>query len=65
MQLNTRDEYRGRVMSAYTLVFSGSTPLGNLYAGVISDRFGPRWGFAACGIVTAVLVLFFFIYRRK
>ncbi|MCX7773304.1 MAG: MFS transporter, partial [Clostridia bacterium] len=32
IQLRTRDEYRGRVMSVYTLVFGGSTPIGNLYA---------------------------------
>jgi MFS family permease len=65
MQLNTRDEYRGRVMSIYTLVFSGLTPVGNLYAGGITDRFGPRVGFAACGIITILLYFLMFVWRKK
>jgi MFS family permease len=55
MQLGTRDEYRGRVMSIYTLVFSGSTPIGNLYAGFITDHFGPRIGFITCGMIVILL----------
>jgi MFS family permease len=65
MQLNTRDEYRGRVMSIYTLVFGGLTPVGNLYAGGITDRFGPRVGFAACGIITILLYSLLFVRRKK
>lgn len=57
MQLNTDDAYRGRVMGAYTLVFTGSTPLGNFYAGIITDRFGAGWGFAACGAAVLILIL--------
>ncbi|HYH02209.1 MAG TPA: MFS transporter [Bacillota bacterium] len=64
MQLNTADEYRGRVMSIYTLVFSGSTPIGNLYAGVITDRLGPRAGFLACGMIIIFLCLLVFIWRK-
>jgi MFS family permease len=63
MQLNTRDEYRGRVMSVYSLVFGGSTPIGNLYAGFISEHFGPRVGFAACGLV--IILLFFLLNISK
>lgn len=67
MQLNTKDEYRGRVMSVYTLVFGGSTPLGNLYAGAITHRFGPRMGFIACGaiIIPLFAVLYLFTKRQK
>ncbi|MCX7709380.1 MAG: MFS transporter [Clostridia bacterium] len=67
MQLNTKDEYRGRVMSIYTLVFAGSTPLGNLFAGTITDRFGARAGFAACGAIIIILysVLFLHTVRKK
>lgn len=57
VQLNTSNEYRGRVMSVYTLVFAGSTPIGNLYAGIFSDRFSARTGFAACGIAIIVLMI--------
>jgi MFS family permease len=65
MQLNTTDEYRGRVMSVYSLVFGGSTPLGNLYAGYITDRFGPRVGFAACGLIVALPILCIYAFWRK
>lgn len=57
MQLNSKDEFRGRVMSAYTLVFGGTTPIGNLFAGTIANQFGAKSGFIASGIVVLVLVL--------
>lgn len=65
MQLNTKDEYRGRVMSIYTLVFSGSTPIGNLYAGLITDRFNPRIGFIACGLIIVLLNCLLLFYYQK
>jgi MFS family permease len=55
VQLNTKDEYRGRVMSIYTLVFSGFTPAGNLYAGWITEHYGPRMGFVVCGATVILL----------
>lgn len=57
MQLNTNDEYRGRVMSVYSLIFAGSTPFGNLYAGAIADRLNARVGFAACGSIIIILMI--------
>lgn len=67
LQLNASNEYRGRVMSVYTFVFAGSTPLGNLYAGLFSQRFNARIGFAACGgiILLLMIPLYIFINRRK
>jgi MFS family permease len=67
LQLNTSNEYRGRVMSIYTLVFAGSTPIGNLYAGLITERFTARIGFAACGgiIILLMIPLFISIKIRK
>ena len=35
-----RDEYRGRVMSAYLFVFMGSAPIANLQAGTIAHYLG-------------------------
>jgi len=55
LQLSSTDDYRGRVISVYMLIFGGSVPVGNIYSGVISDHFGPRAGFIACG--GAILVL--------
>ena len=65
LQLNSSNEYRGRVMSVYTLVFAGSTPFGNLYAGLITEGFDARVGFAACGAIIIILMIPLFIYKRK
>ena len=65
MQLNTGNEFRGRVMSVYTLVFSGSTPIGNLYAGLADDYLGARFGFAACGVITVLLLIPMYLYKLR
>jgi predicted MFS family arabinose efflux permease len=65
LQLNATDEYRGRVISVYMLVFGGSVPIGNLYSGIICSRFGPRAGFVACGGIIFVLMgLRYFISKK-
>lgn len=64
LQINSSNEYRGRVMSVYTLVFAGSTPIGNLYAGIFSERFNARIGFATCGAIIILLMLPVFIYKK-
>lgn len=57
LQINSKDEFRGRVSSAFTLITVGSTPIGSLYSGAISDRFGGGMGFVACGTATLILFL--------
>lgn len=63
IQLNSSSEYRGRVMSVYTLVFAGSTPFGNLYAGLFSEHFNARIGFIACGGIIILLMIPLFILK--
>ncbi len=68
MQLNALNEYRGRVMSVYSLVFAGSTPLGNLFAGAVSEHFGGKIGFIASGAVIIALMIpvyLFLSWRKK
>ncbi|WP_297421183.1 MFS transporter [Clostridium sp.] len=65
LQLNSNNEYRGRVMSVYSLVFSGSTPFGNLYAGLFAEHFNARIGFAACGAAIVLLMIPLFVYKIK
>jgi len=62
VQLNTTNELRGRVMSIYTLVFVGSTPIGNLYAGLSAEYLGAKYGFAACGLMTLLFLIPIYIY---
>lgn len=65
LQLNATDEYRGRVISLYTLVFGGSVPIGSLYSGIISEYFGPRAGFIACGGIIFLLTGVRYLFKRK
>lgn len=40
LQLSSGDEYRGRVLSVYTLLFMGTTPIGGAITGVLADQWG-------------------------
>lgn len=63
LQLKSNGEYRGRVISIYTLVFSGFTPFGNLIAGVVTDRFGVGAGFIVTGLLIVVLMALLALVR--
>jgi MFS family permease len=65
IQMSSSNEYRGRVMSIYAIVFSGSTPLGSLYAGFFTDHFGPRAGYFACGVMILFLISIVMLVRLK
>ena len=65
MQVNSDDEFRGRVMSVYSLVFAGSTPVGNAFVGFVSDRYGAAIAFALSGIITITLVLLVILITLK
>jgi MFS family permease len=66
LQINAKDEFRGRVASAYTLINAGSTPIGSLYAGFAADRFGGGMGFIACGFATLIVfILVMWLTRVK
>ncbi len=60
LQFNTADEFRGRVMSIYALLNTGSTPVGNAFVGSIMERFGGKFGFFSCGI----MIVFTYHYRN-
>ena len=49
LQLTSRPEMRGRVMSIYMLLFLGSTPIGGPFIGWVSARFGARWSLVVGG----------------
>lgn len=63
IQYETDNEHRGRVMSVYNMAFSGTTPIGNLFVGVISDRAGAPAALYASG--AAVLLLIAGLFRRS
>ena len=43
LQLNSREDFRGRVMSVYILFFLGSTPIGAVISGVLAVNLEPEW----------------------
>lgn len=50
LQLESKPEMRGRVMSLWTMAFLGSTPIGGPIIGFIGEHAGPRWGLAVGGL---------------
>ncbi|MGB9823955.1 MAG: MFS transporter [Candidatus Hydrothermia bacterium] len=59
LQLYTDDEKRGRVMSFYTLAFTGMTPFGSLIAGILAQSQGVKNTLLLSGLVVIVGGLFF------
>ncbi|HEU4571222.1 MAG TPA: MFS transporter [Candidatus Limnocylindrales bacterium] len=55
IQLSVPDVLRGRVMSVYTTVFAGSTPIGGLVMGAIATRFGVAEALVVGGVVSALV----------
>jgi len=52
VQLGTDSEFRGRVVSLYMLLFLGTTPIGAMVVGWVSERFGPRSGIWLGGLAS-------------
>jgi MFS family permease len=55
IQATVPDELRGRVISVYTTVFAGSTPIGALFAGFLASRWGAVVALAVGGSLTIVV----------
>jgi MFS family permease len=62
IQLHSANEIRGRVMSVYTLVFGGVTPIGSLFTGQMTESAGVEGCIMISGII-GVLATVFIIYR--
>ena len=52
MQVGVEPEMRGRVMSAYTVVFLGGAPIGSPLMGWIGQQIGPRWSVGLGGLIS-------------
>ncbi len=67
LQLNVPDNLRGRVMSVYSLVFLGVTPLGSLFSGSIAHIGGAPAGLAAGALVglLSLAVVMFWEWRQR
>ncbi|MEU9717822.1 MFS transporter [Streptomyces sp. NPDC047976] len=58
IQLGSDPAYRGRVMALFTLIFMGTTPLGALLTGWLSDHWGPRWALSTGGLLSLTATAF-------
>jgi MFS family permease len=65
VQINSKDEFRGRVMSVYALVFGGTTPIGNMISGLVANNVGPRAGFILNGAITLTLILVLLSFKKR
>jgi MFS family permease len=65
LQVIVPDELRGRTMSLYTLLFAGTTPIGSLFVGAISDRWDPTTALIVCAAVSAIGLIWAWLYLRR
>jgi len=54
IQLRSPDVLRGRVMSVYTTVFAGSSPIGGLFAGTLANAAGVAVALATGGVLAVL-----------
>ena len=54
LQLESKPEMRGRVMSLWAVAFIGSTPIGGPIVGWIGEHLGPRYGLLVGGVAALI-----------
>ncbi|MDR0946092.1 MAG: MFS transporter [Bifidobacteriaceae bacterium] len=65
VQLTTDPAYRGRVMSIYSIMSRGTTPIGSPTIGWVSQRFGPRWSIWVGALAALVVSVVVALYARR
>ncbi len=65
VQLTVPDELRGRVMSVYTLLFLGLSPVGNSLIGLIADALGADRAIMIGSIISLVMTVLMIGRLRK
>jgi len=65
LQLNSREEYRGRVMSLHGIAFLGTTPIGAPIVGAIVAATNPRVGLLVGSLSTLVVGAFLVVWSRS
>lgn len=65
IQLAAADDYRGRVMSLWSWVLGGVTPIGSLWAGSISELWSPALSMVLSGAIGLLVTLAMFLALRR
>lgn len=61
----TPNALQGRVMSVYSLMFLGVTPIGSIIAGAVAERFGAPTAFIGGAAITLVATAIIFVIRTR
>jgi MFS family permease len=64
LQIHTREDYRGRVLSLYTFLFIGTTPVGGLVTGALADAWNVRLAMVVQALICLVGVATALAYSR-
>lgn len=65
IQLASDNDHRGRVMSVYSLVFGGVTPIGSLWAGAVTELTSPALCMSIAGTIGLVAAGSAILFVRK
>ena len=65
LQGMVEDKLRGRIMSLYTLVFIGLSPLGSLQVGFLADSFGPGFAIRFGAFIVFLTGIALFMFKDK
>jgi len=65
VQTMVHDDKRGRVMSIFTMAFTGTAPLGNLIAGTLASRIGSFETLVINGVLCIAVMTAFFLRLPK
>jgi MFS family permease len=65
VQTSVEDHMRGRTLSLYWMCFSGTTPIGATFVGVVSTLAGVKTTVIAAGVLCAVGVILGTLMRRQ
>lgn len=60
VQLNSPDEYRGRVMAVYLTMFIGMMPIGNVLSGFLSEKTSPQFTLGLGATILLMLTAVFY-----
>ena len=67
VQLRAPERMQGRMVSLYSILFIGVTPIGNIWAGIVAHVFGPAaavWMGGALTGIAGIAVLAYFLRAR-
>jgi MFS family permease len=65
IQSLVRDEFRGRVMSIYVLMFLGLAPIGNFEVGWLSEKWGTDFAISFGAVIVFISGLTIYLARNK